>query len=117
MNDIEKLALVSEMARKHGENFEIVDLCEYNEHQSDELSFHPNGNCGCILLDDDYAFDIRCNHLIWAEGYCEGIEYFWTENDDNVHVYNTILVYGNHKGSLQIKILALHEPDTQKDAV
>ena len=37
----------------------------------DSHNFHPNGECGCIELDDDYLFDIRCNHLMWATGYCE----------------------------------------------
>ena len=119
MEDIEKLAICSEMARNYGSNYEIIDVEEYNKLYVDTLSFHPNGNCGCILLDDDYAFGIRCNHLIWAEGDCEGIEYFWTEDDHNIaeekskrneyDVYKSILVCGNHKGGLSTKLLVLHE--------
>jgi hypothetical protein len=120
MKDIEKLALCSEMAKKRGSNYELIDISEYYEHQSDELSFHPNGNCGCILLNDSYAFGISCDHLMWAEGQCEGIEYFWTENDRTItkekwehnedYFFNTILVYGNHKGRLSAKLLVFHEP-------
>jgi len=119
MKDIEKLKLCSEMAKKHGDDYEIIDVFEYQRNNMDDLSFHPNGNCGCILLDDDYAFGIRCDHLMWAEGKCEGIERFWTENEHKIaeekyerneyDVYNAILVYGNHKGSLYIKLLVFHE--------
>ena len=117
MEDIKKLALCSEMARYHGSNYEIIDINDYRNYQIDDLSFHPNGNCGCILLNDDYAFGIRCDHLMWAEGNCEGIEYFWTENDHSIartkeslfESYNMIIVYGNHKGGLYTKLLVLHE--------
>jgi len=112
MEDIEKLAICSQMARKYGSNYEIIDVDDYNKHHLDTLSFHPNGNCGCILLDDDYAFGIRCNHLLWAEGSCEGIEYFWTEDDHankEYDAYKSILVCGNHKGGLSTKLLVLHE--------
>ena len=119
MSDIDKLALCSEMAKRYGNSYEIINVNEYRNNQTDDLSFHPNGNCGCIQLDDDYAFDIRCNHLMWAEGVCEGSEYFWTENDHKVaenkyeqnehEVYNVILVYGNHKGSLVTKLIVFHE--------
>lgn len=116
MKDIEKLKLCSEMAKKHGDDYEIIDVFEYQKNNMDDLSFHPNGNCGCILLDDDYAFGIRCDHLMWAEGNCEGIECFWTKNDhdaadtkETLHeMYNSILVYGNHKGSLYVKLLVFH---------
>ena len=119
MEDIEKLATCSEMAKKYGSNYEIVDVDEYRRQQTDNLSFHPNGNCGCILLDDNYAFGIRCNHLMWAEGECEGIEYFWTENDHAIaeekyerkeyDSYKAIFIYGNHKGGLCSKLLVFHE--------
>lgn len=109
MKDIEKLSLCSEMAGKYGGNYEIIEIEEYHKHQEDELSFHPNGKCGCILLDDDYAFGIRCNHLMWAEGWCEGIEYFWTKDDHAKQNYNVILVYGNHKGELHTSLLVFHE--------
>jgi hypothetical protein len=93
---------------------------ELNENQIEELSFHPNGNCGCILLYDDYAFGIRCSHLMWSEGHCEGVEGFWSEDDhtlaqeryshnDYNSSYNSILVYGNHKGNLVIKMIVFHE--------
>lgn len=109
MKDIEKLALCSEMAYKYWRDYEIIDIEEYHKKQPDALSFHPNGLSGCMLLTDDYAFDIRCNHLMWMEGYCEGIEYFWNENDHKNLSYNMIILFGNHKGGLVTKLLVLHE--------
>lgn len=57
-----------------------------------ETKFHPNGNTGCIEVDDDYMFGIRCNHLIWIEGYSEifGYGYF---------------IVGNHKGATVTKLV------------
>lgn len=122
MEDIEKLALCSEMAKKYGSSYELVEIADCFGYKVDDLTFHPNGKSGCILLDDDYAFNIRCDHLMWAEGWCEPNEKFWTENDHKIaekkfelgehDVYNTILIYGNHKGSLYIKLLVFHETST-----
>ena len=117
MEDIKILAVCSKMAAKYTNNYEIIDITNYKQ-QNKELSFHPNGNCGCILSGDDYLFGIRCNHLIWAEGNCEGIESFWNKNDHSVAIekyfdvdktYNSILVYGNHKGLLRMKLVVFHE--------
>ena len=123
MEDIEKLALCSEMAKKYGSHYELIEISDSFERKIDDLTFHPNGKCGCILLNDDYAFGIRCNHLMWAEGCCEGVEPFWTENDHKItkekierneyDVYNAILVYGNHKGSLYTNLLVFHEAPTE----
>lgn len=122
MTDFEKLAMCSEMAKKRGGDYELIEISDYDgipSHIGEPFSFHPNGNCGCMLLNDDYAFGIRCDHLLWAEGQCEGIESFWTEKDMKIAEekaergeygnYNAILVYGNHKGTLRIKLLAFHE--------
>ena len=66
---------------------------------------------------DDYVFGIRCDHLMWAEGNCEGIEPFWSMRDreyasdddrDFVLKYKSILVFGNHKGILMTKLIVLH---------
>ena len=65
------------------------------------LSFHPNGKCGCIEVNDDYMFGIRCNHLMWAEGYIEGTEPF----TDDCEEKDVILVYGNHKGYFLVFLL------------
>ena len=111
--DIEKLAMVSETARKYGNNYDVIPMEDYTIEQDDELSFHPNGKCGCLSLDDGYAFGIRCNHLIWVEGHCEGIEHFWKKSDepddDSDWSFNTILLIGNHKGGLRQHILAFHK--------
>lgn len=98
MEDIEKLALCSEMANKYGRNYEIVDFSDFKDRHED-LTFHPNGNCGCLLLNDDYAFGIRCDHLMWAEG---TFEY---ENGD------AILIWGNHKGILYAEFLMFHKTE------
>lgn len=102
MSDIEKLAEVSEMAEYlKKQQFEVIDL-------KDAVSFSPNGKCGYIEANDDYIFDIRCDKLMWAEGNCEGTEWFW-ELSDRGGEYNSILIYGNHKGILKIKLVIFHE--------
>ncbi len=55
---------------------------------------------GCITLNEESMFGIRCNHLMWAEGWIEG-----AENNQ------TILVYGNHKGVLEIALLTIAEQE------
>lgn len=59
-----------------------------------ETKFHPSGNTGCIVSNDEYIFGIRCNHLIWIEGWSEvfGSGYF---------------VVGNHKGRTVTKFVGL----------
>ena len=57
---------------------------------------------GCITLNDKSMFGIRCNHLMWAEGWIEGAE--------NNHA---ILVYGNHKGVLEIVLLTFSEKEEE----
>lgn len=79
--NFETLCFYSKVA-KTLENYEIEE--NYNPVEND---FHPNGDSGCILLDDDYLFNIRCNHLIWIDGYSE------TYGD-------AVLLMGNHKGFL-----------------
>ena len=100
---IEKLAIVCEYAKqfvKRGD-YETFDIRNFDGTYKECISFHPNGKCGCIELNDDYMFGIRCEHLIWAEGMCEGIEPFLVGKDKKT----VILVYGNHKGTLVAKLL------------
>lgn len=33
------------------------------------IDFHPNGVSGCIKLPDDYYAGIRCDHLMYMEGF------------------------------------------------
>lgn len=58
-----------------------------------DIMFHPNGNTGCILANDDYMFGIRCDHLIWIEGESEvfGRGY---------------MVVGNHKGTTVVNFVS-----------
>ena len=65
------------------------------------FSFHPDGNCGCIELPDAYMFGIRCDHLMWSDGWCEGTEEFLCGDGQ------TILIYGNHKGQFVMKLIYL----------
>ena len=122
MNDInydfKTLAFCSEMAQdalKQKKKIEVVDIynpIEYDDYfptlskLREQFSFHPNGNTGCIQVDDDYIFGIRCNHLIWMEGYCEGVEFWWEENDRK---WDSILICGNHKGYFRIKMIVIHD--------
>ena len=122
-----ELAKQSKMFREHFKNkknkFTIVNLYSNVETiDTTELSFHPNGQCGCIELDDDNLLGIRCNHWMWAEGTCEGIENFWKDCDRDFWYFHTefvkepyqaIMFYGNHKGTLVIKLLVLH--NSKKD--
>ena len=100
---IVKLAVVSKYAKQFVEkgDYEIFDIRNFDGVYKDCLSFHPNGNCGCIEVNDDEMFGIRCNHLIWAEGFCESIEPFLIGKNGKT----VILVYGNHKGTLVVKML------------
>ena len=110
--DIQKLAEKSEMVKKalsEKRNFNLFTLYQLQEgllcNPHNEFSLHPNGNCGCIELDDDYMFGIRCDHLMWSECWCEGVEGFWDEN--NLDEDDIILIYGNHKGLFTIKALVI----------
>jgi hypothetical protein len=87
MTDFESLKIESGMAYRHtAYSIDKVDIYE--------TTFHPNGECGCISLFDEYMFGIRCNHLMWAEG--------WLEDEDQS---DAILIYGNHKGEVVTKLI------------
>jgi len=85
----------------------IICLRGRNGIYTNELSFHPNGKCGCIETNGKYMFGICCNHLMWAEGYVEGGEAFMKGIENN----NVILVYGNHKGELESELLTFSEKE------
>lgn len=63
----------------------------------DDLAFHPNGCCGCVVVPDDGIFGIRCDHLMWLVGEHENV------GDDGWKP--GVLLLGNHKGRLVIKFL------------
>ena len=87
MTDFESLKIESGMAYRHTA-YSIKEVDIY------DTTFHPNGECGCISLFDEYMFGIRCNHLMWAEG--------WIEDEDQS---DAILIYGNHKGEVVTKLI------------
>ena len=94
-----------------------------NYHYDEEIGFHPSGKSGIILMNDEYIFGIRCNHLQWVEGSVEydlvGDNLKWYETlDDNGKTTtddsnlenmsgNAIMLIGNHKGSLIIKLITI----------
>lgn len=119
--DFKTLAICSEMAQnalQQKKKIEVVDIYDPTEYMDyfptlsklqEQFSFHPNGNTGCIHIDDDYIFGIRCNHLIWIEGECEGGEFWWKEKDFEEEGYpKSILICGNHKGYFRIKMIVIH---------
>ena len=72
--------------------FDFTDKYNYREIQ-DDCTFHPNGKTFTMVLDDDYFLGIRCDHLVFVEGYREGLP------------GTAFLVIGNHKGITVMKIL------------
>ena len=119
--DLIKLAKQSPMAYKYLlYEVKVVILAnsdEEPEFNQEDLSFHPNGKCGCIRLGDDYIFGIRCDHLMWMEGNCEGVESFWGKDDDlDLKAddplrtgYFSIIISGNHKGKFIQKLIVFHK--------
>ena len=67
IEDIKVLAENCDAAKKYLEldtTKYCVELIGYwiaSEPCDTENNFHPNGKCGCVELDDDYLFGIRCN--------------------------------------------------------
>ena len=110
MAEIELLAVSSEMAKNYGKNYEVIN---FENGLSEEFSFHPNGKSGVILLNDDYFFNIRCDHLMWAEGFVEGTESFMQGIKGN----DAILVYGNHKGCLEVELLTCSDEEDTRSYV
>ncbi len=125
IRDLIKLAKHSPMANKYIlHEVEVVNLANSNEapeFNQEDFSFHPNGKCGCIRMGDDYLFGIRCEHLIWMEGNCEGLESFWnggddmdlTANDPIRTGHNVIVVSGNHKGYFMQKLIVFHDKENK----
>lgn len=110
-DDIKKLAghcgLAADFAKRRW--FKVIDLMGTYEHYEDDVSFHPDGECGCVELDDDSLFGIRCDHLMWATGNTEGTDGFYTY-PPKVNDRLGILLYGNHKGTLVVKLLIAGGP-------
>lgn len=92
-----------------------LDQSEPEDLYDGSPTFHPDGRSGCILMNDEYFLDIRCDHLMWmdgwlepndlilADGACDKIE----EIEDSG--YNAeipaVLIVGNHKGCLYVRLL------------
>lgn len=83
-----------------------LDQCEPEELYKGSPTFHPNGRSGCILMEDCYFLDIRCDHLVWTEG--------WLEPTDDLvdgslskrgSEFPAVMILGNHKGCLYVRLL------------
>lgn len=105
---IEKLAAVSDVAK----SFIGKKLCVYpitglyeNNNRNEDFNFHPNGKCGCIEMNDEYLFGIRCDHFMWADGELEYRPFCKTEATEENGLNNCVMVYGNHKGHLEIYLV------------
>ena len=100
--EMEKLSKLSTLAREMYEknvHYKVHTIIDWNKFPTNQqmsylsengesIGFHPTGPCGCILLDDEYFYDIRCEHLIFIEGWTEG------------YCRDSILLIGNHKGGM-----------------
>lgn len=67
--------------------------------EPEDMSFHPDGQCGCCPVDTDEAFGIRCIRLMWMTGEHELF------GNDGSRCSRGVMVIGNHKGKLVIKYL------------
>jgi hypothetical protein len=90
--NIEKLVAVSSAAQEIAKQTDSIKVTNVTD--LTDVTFHPNGECGCIELDDDYFLDIRCNHLIWMDGNVEDKD--WSK---------AVLVCGNHKWSMEARLI------------
>lgn len=100
--EMETLSKLSTLARKMYEknvHYKVHTIIDWNKFPTkqqmsyfsdtgESIGFHPTGPCGCILLNDEYFYDIRCEHLIFIEGWIEG------------YGGDAILLIGNHKGGM-----------------
>ena len=120
--EMEILASQSQLAekmRKSGYYYKVADVISYDVYHDCDVvnnpfaygyfSFHPTGNSGCIISDDCYFFGIRCNHLMWCEGYCEDVD------DDDAELPTSILVYGNHKGNFCVNLIIFLKACDEKE--
>ena len=108
----QKLSEVSDMAKQMLEqtSTRIVLLRSNYGTYTNEFSFHPNGKGGCINLENEYMFGIRCDHLMWSEGEVEGVEDFM----EGIENTNVILIFGNHKGSFCEELLTFSEKEGER---
>lgn len=102
--DFEVLTGHSELAFKlKSRNYKVFTVLDWDNYDSkgtksywssgDGFGFHPNGRTGCINLNDGYFMGIRCDHMIWMDGWCEG------------PCCPAIVLVGNHKGGVIMKVI------------
>lgn len=131
IESMQLLAKYSNFAKriyKYGK-FVVITIFEENGNITEnyctdkEFGFHIGKNAGIVALNDEYIFDIRCEHLQWTEGW---IEYDLDSNEPNLCMLktldkngkiknsespdgnvNAIMISGNHKGSFVQKLIII----------
>ena len=100
--DLFKLAEVSDIAKLFTDNekCELVEIFNMAVLHEPVFSFHLNGKYGSIKLNDECLFGFRGDYLMWAEGECEGVEDSYAKTNGN-----TIILYGDYKGSFCVYML------------
>jgi hypothetical protein len=102
--DLRKLGESSPLAKQFDNMYGFKDckIIDIDSKSLDGFSFHPTGDCGCIVPANDYMFGIKCNpYLMWSDGFCEGVEPFLSAASP------AILLYANHKGNFVMKLIYL----------
>lgn len=90
---------------------ELVRGEDVSEGLFDEGAFHPNGNSGCVVMNDEYICDIRCEHLIWICGWHEhyGQTTKISKDKDRPewedYACSCVMLVGNHKGNLVVSLI------------
>ena len=106
------------------ENVVVRVLADYDRPiDEEEGAFHPDGGCGCVVMDDDYICGIRCDHLIWMTGWHEYHNRHQSRKFDKVKNwdnrpgsddYDCLLLVGNHKGIVEMRLVLEKYDNTPK---
>lgn len=103
--DFEKILQSSPICNKHIHDDYVLFELESKDISDCTDVFHPKNNSGIILLDDDYLFGIRCDHLVWIDGKTWRWYY---EDEFSCRMDNetdAVMLIGNHKGGLLLKLI------------
>ena len=111
-SDFEVLTGHSELAFKlKSRNYDVFTVLDWDNYDpkgtayswssGQGFGFHPNGRIGCINLNDDCFMGIRCNHIMWMDGWCEGL------------CCPAITLVGNHKGGIILKVILFEKEEEE----
>lgn len=117
--DFEKILHSSPICNKHmHDDYALFEYDSFEDIDAPYDIFHPQNNSGIILLDDDYLFGIRCEHLVWIDG--ETAPWSYEEEigcEMNVKLTDAVMLIGNHKGNLKIKLIVfIKNIETEKQS-